>query len=262
MQQNQEARQPETPSMETSSVQLTRPHMTSSKKQDIYAFVGQRIKERRRLLKMNQTQLAQLMGFSYQQMQKYENGISEISISKLLRFAKIFNVPPSYFYEGAPSDDTIGKGIESDLIQRSRTEPLRLLLVEHNPSDVIQFKKAMSTCSEQVDAHIIHDSEMVHDFLQNHKDKYGKPMPDIIIMDLSLPKLSGMQLLKSIKKNTQMMETPVIILTNSINRKEMMEAYRFGAAGFIQKSVNLDEYTETIEATIKYWARVVALPHM
>jgi CheY-like chemotaxis protein/DNA-binding XRE family transcriptional regulator len=232
------------------------------KNKSIYAYVGQRIKERRRLLKMNQTQLAQLMGFSYQQMQKYENGVSEISVSKLLRFAKIFNVPASYFYEGAPMDDMIGKSIESDIIQKTRTEPLRVLLVENNPGDVILFKKAISACSEQVDIHIIHDSETVQDFLQNHAAKYGKPMPDVIILDLTLPKISGMELLKSIKRNSRMMETPVLVLTNSINKKEMHEAYRNGAAGFIQKSVDLEEYTNAIEIAVKYWARVVVLPHM
>ena len=234
----------------------------SEKSKAVYAYVGQKIKERRRLLKMNQTQLAQLMGFSYQQMQKYENGISEISVSKLLRFAKIFNVPPSYLYEGAPLDDGIGKGIDSNIIQKTRTEPLRVLLVEDNPGDVILFKKAMSACSEQVDVNIIHDAEMVSDFLQNNSTKYGKPIPDLIILGLSLPKISGMELLKSIKRNSQTQEIPIIILTNSINKKEMQEAYRSGAAGFVQKSVDLKEYTDAIEISMKYWARVVALPHM
>jgi CheY-like chemotaxis protein/DNA-binding XRE family transcriptional regulator len=234
----------------------------TKKQKLVYSYIGQRIKERRKLLKMNQTQLAQMMGFSYQQMQKYENGSSEVSVSKLLQFAKILNVPPEYFYEGAPTSDEIGETIDSNIIQRTRTEPLNILLVEDNPADVILFKKAMSSSSEPVNVHVIHDAEMVQDFLRNHTEKYGKPAPDIILLDLSLPKITGMQLLKYIKKNPQTMDTPVIVLTNSIHKKELREAYSNGASGFIQKSVELEEYSSAIDITIKYWANVVALPHM
>jgi two-component system, chemotaxis family, response regulator Rcp1 len=234
----------------------------SAKNKTIYMYIGQRIKERRRLLKMNQTQLAQLMGFSYQQMQKYENGMSEISISKLLRFAQIFNVPPHYFYEGAPLDDRLNSVIDSAIIQKKRTAPLNILLVEDNPSEVILFNHAVQNCMESVDLHVIHDAEQMHDYLQNHNSKYGKAMPDIIMLDISLPKISGLQLLKSIKKNTQIQEIPVLILTNSINRNEMLEAYRCGASGFIQKNVDLKEYGEAIAIAVKYWSKVVSLPRM
>lgn len=228
----------------------------------VYTYVGQRIRERRKLLKMSQTQLAQMMGFSYQQMQKYETGASQVSLSKLLQFAKILNVPPLFFYEGAKLDDEIGEGIASDIIQKTRTETLHVLLVEDSPADVILFRKALSVCSEQVDLHVIHDSETVGDFLQNHHEKHGKAMPDLIILDLSLPKITGLQLLKSIKSNSETAELPVIILTNSISKKEMREAYRSGAAGFIQKSVDMEQYMESIETVMRYWAKTVSLPVM
>ncbi|MBN8530487.1 MAG: response regulator [Alphaproteobacteria bacterium] len=228
----------------------------------VYSYIGQRIKERRKLLRLNQKQLAVLMGFSYQQIQKYESGINQLSVSKLLHFARFLNVPPAYFYEGIKLDERVGKFIETDIIQRKRTMSLKLLFVEDNPNDVVLFTKALSSCPEQVETHIIHDPETVMDFLQNHETKYGKPKPDVIILDLSLPKISGMQLLKFIKKNPQTIEIPVIILTNSISKKEMMEAYRLGAAGFIQKSVDLDEYRESMRTTVKYWTNVVALPSM
>ena len=228
----------------------------------VYVFVGQRIRERRKLLKLSQTQLAELMGFSYQQMQKYETGVSQLSVSKMLQFAKILNVPPIFFYNGAKLDDESGKGIENDIIQKSRTEPLHVLLVEDSSADVILFRKALNACSEQVDLHVIHDSETVGDFLKNHRIKFGKPTPDLVILDLSLPKITGLQLLKSIKNNSETSELPVIILTNSISKKEMQEAYRTGAAGFIQKSVDMEQYMESIETAMRYWGKAVALPNM
>lgn len=226
----------------------------------VYVFIGQRIKERRKLLNLNQSELAEMMGFSYQQMQKYETGASHVSAGKLLLFAKILNVPPSYFYEGINLEESIGKRLDNHIIQSTRTEPLRMLLVEDNPADVILFRKALGACSEQADVHVIHDSETVMDFLQNHEIRFGRKSPDIIVLDLSLPKLSGMDLLKSIKKHPKTLELPVVILTNSINMKDMTESYRKGAAGFIQKSVDLEDYTESLNIVVKYWSKIVALP--
>lgn len=236
--------------------------ISADQHQTVYCFVGQRIRERRKTLKMSQSQLAELMGFSYQQIQKYETGSSQVSVGKLLQLAQVLNVPPLYFYEGIKLDDGIGQGIERDTIQKTRTTPLNVLLVEDSPGDVILFRKALSVCSEQVDLHVIHDSETVGDYLHNHDAKFGKPRPDLVILDLSLPKITGLQLLKSIKSNTETMEIPVVILTNSISRKEMREAYRLGASGFIQKSVDMDQYIEAIEIAVHYWARAVALPAM
>lgn len=228
----------------------------------VYSYIGQRIRERRKRLKLSQAQLAELMGFSYQQMQKYEMGTSQASVSKLLQFARILNVPPVYFYEGAKLDDAIGEGIHNDIIQPYRTKPLQVLLVENSSADVIAFRRALSACSQQVDLHVIHDPEMVGDFLRNHERKYGKPMPDILLLDITLPKISGIALLKSIKSNATTARLPVIILTNSVSKKDMEEAYRHHAAGFIQKSMDMQRYIEIIEMTMRYWSHAVVLPNM
>lgn len=226
----------------------------------VYVYIGQRIRERRKLLNLNQSELAEMMGFSYQQMQKYETGASHVSAGKLLLFAKILNVPASYFYEGINLEESIGKRLDSHIIQKTRTEPLRILLVEDSPADVILFKKALNACSEQADVHIIHDAEAVMDFLLHHEAKFGRKSPDLIVLDLSMPKMNGLELLKSIKKNPVTREIPAIVLTNSINVKDMTESYREGAAGFIQKCVDLEDYTESMDIVVKYWSKTVALP--
>lgn len=228
----------------------------------VYKYIGQRIRERRKLLKLSQGQLSEMMGFSYQQMQKYEAGSSQVTVSKLLQFSKYLNVPPYYFYDGAKLDDEIGNGIDSEFIQKSRTSPLRVLLVESNACDEILFRNALTACSEQVDLHVLHDPETAKDFLQNHDVKYGKPFPDIVILDLMLNRASGMQLLKAIKTNSEISELPVIVLTHSISKKDMHEAYRAGAAGFIQKSVDREQFMESVEVTMRYWGKAVTLPVM
>ncbi|MDD3030114.1 MAG: response regulator [Alphaproteobacteria bacterium] len=226
----------------------------------IYAYIGQRIRERRKLLKLSQTELAELMGFSYQQMQKYETGISHVSAGKLLLFAKILNVPPNYFYEGLNLEGSFGTQIDETVIQKKQAKPFSIVLIEDNPADVILFKKALTECGYEVDVHIFHESDSALDFLHNYETKFHNRRPDLVVLDLSLPKKNGMGLLKTIKKNSSLQSIPIIILTNSISLKDMVEAYRHGAAGFIQKSVDLSEYMDYIAVVIKYWSKVVVLP--
>jgi CheY-like chemotaxis protein/DNA-binding XRE family transcriptional regulator len=232
----------------------------SQRQEPIYAYIGQRIRERRKLLKLSQTELADLMGFSYQQMQKYETGASHVSAGKLLMFARILNVPPNYFYEGLKLDEAMGDRIDANVIQKTRAKAFRVLLVEDNPADVILFKKAMNECEDSVEVHTLHDADSTMDFLQNHETKFNQPLPDIIMLDLSLPRAGGLEMLKSIKKHPGLLGLPVVILTNSISMSDMLEAYKHGAAGFIQKSVDLSEYMGSMATVVKYWSKVVALP--
>ena len=236
----------------------TEPHQ----KNNVYAYVGQRIKERRKLLKMNQAQLAELMGFSYQQMQKYESGASQISVSRMLQFSRVLGVPATYFYEGVRIEDAIGKEIDTDIVQRTRTKPLNVLLIENNSGDILQFKRVLSTCTEQVDVYVIHDAEKVTDYLNHHSSKYGRDKPDIIILETMLPRNNGLQLIKSIRKVPTLSHVPIIIFTNSISKRDMLDSYAHGVAGFIQKSADIKEYIDTVDVLIRYWARAVILPNM
>jgi CheY-like chemotaxis protein/DNA-binding XRE family transcriptional regulator len=234
---------------------------TTEHQESIYAYIGQRIRDRRKLLKLSQSELAELMGFSYQQMQKYETGASHVSAGKLLLFARILNVPPNYFYEGLRLEESIGERIDPSLIQKTRAETFRILLIEDNPADVILFKKALNENEGSVDVQTFHDIDTAMDFLQNHETKFNQKLPALIMLDLSLPKVSGLTFLKSIKKNSKLQKIPVVILTNSISMGDMIEAYRLGAAGFIQKAVELKEYVECMASVVKYWSKIVALPY-
>ena len=226
----------------------------------VYAYIGQRIRERRKLLKLSQTELAELMGFSYQQAQKYETGASHVSAGKLLLLAKILNVPPCYFYEGLNLESPLGTHIDETVIQKDKDRAFSIALIEDNPADVILFKKALTECECDIGVQTFHDMDCALDFLHNHDTKFHQKRPDLVVIDLSLPKKDGMELLKTIKKNTTLQKLPVIVLTNSISLKDMVEAYRLGAASFIQKSVDLSEYMETIGVVIKYWSKIVILP--
>lgn len=225
---------------------------------DCYRKVGSRIRERRKTLRISQERLADLLGISYQQIQKYEGGTSQIFLERLLQIAHVLNVPPAFFYEGLETIE--GEKHETDVISRERAQLMQVLLVEDNPGDALLFNKATDSFKDRISIHCISDAETVMDFLRHHDNKYGKPSPDLVILDLSLPKINGLQLLKQIKEDNYTATLPVLILTNSISKKEMREAYRLGAAGFIQKSIDVMEYKESIATVINYWSKVVALP--
>lgn len=231
-------------------------------KSNIYSFVGQKVKERRKILKLSQSQLAELMGFSYQQMQKYESGTSQISVGRLMQFAKVLNVPLSYFFQGINLENTIGRAIVSDIIQSTRTKPINILLVEEHPMDIMSFKTAVASCGEKVSVDVLHNPDGVTDYLQHYHDKYGKERPDIIVLEVSFSKVSGISLLKTIKRVQGCSDIPAIVLTNSIKRKDLLDAYAAGAAGFIQKNADMQKYSKDISQLVDYWAHVALLPNM
>lgn len=225
-------------------------------------YVGYKIKERRKLLKLSQTKLAEMMGLSYQQIQKYENGSNKITLARILELSKVLNIPTVYFYEGADLDDEIGKPINSKVIRTERTKPLNVLMVEDNADDEILLRNAIEDSEEMVNISVIRDADKVIDFLRNHSSKYGEPKPDIVFMDLSMPKTDGTSLIKSIKKDRELQDIPIIVLTNSISVEEMSEIYKQQAAGFIPKSFDYNEFAENIDTAMKYWSKVVVLPSM
>lgn len=228
--------------------------------QTVCTFIGQRIRERRKLLRLSQSYLAEMMGLSYQQIQKYEIGASHVSAGRLLEFAGALNVPLGYFFDGLKLEETLGKRVQSSVIQRTRTQPLHILLIESNPDDVLLFSRMLNECAEGAMVCSAHNAEKAMDHLQHYESRFGRRLPDIVVLDISMPKTHGIEILKSIKRHPRTMEVPVVVLTNSTQVKDMMESYRHGAAGFIQKSVDLNEYRESLEVLVKYWSKTVVLP--
>ncbi len=228
-----------------------------AKKANLYSQVGQRMRERRKQLNISQGRLAEMLGISYQQVQKYETGQNQLALGRMLQFSSILNVSPDYFYEGLNPDE-IGIGIETDVIQRERSRPLRVLLVEDSPADALLFQKMIQPIEQDIQLHCISESDTVMQYL--YQSEQAAQSPDLIILDLNLPKLNGLQLLKAIKSTAQTQVLPTLILTNSISKREMQEAYRLGCAGFIQKSLDLATYKESVLGTVHYWSKIVALP--
>jgi CheY-like chemotaxis protein/DNA-binding XRE family transcriptional regulator len=223
-------------------------------------FIGNKIRERRKTLGLSQTDLADKLGISYQQVQRYEIGENTVAVNRLLQIARALGAPPVFFYGDAPMSGPGRCGGEETVISRDPARSLRVLFVDDNKGDEVLFRSAVQRWGGRADIHCVHESDKVMDYLQNHEKKYGHPRPDLIILDINMPKINGLALLKSIKGDAPVKDIPVVILTNSIHVREMREAYQSQAGGFIQKTADFDAYCADVRRTLDYWSQTVVLP--
>lgn len=143
---------------------------------------------------------------------------------------------------------------------RTLGRPVRLLLVEDNPSDVmlltIGLKEARTAYSLQVAA----DGEEAVRLLGNISSPAAHVFPDLILLDLNLPRLSGHEVLARIKADPRLCLIPVVVLTSSQNRDDVLAAYRRGASSYLQKPRTLDETLDLMRTVEHYWLDLAILP--
>lgn len=216
--------------------------------------IGSRIRQRRKDIGLTQGELAQIIGISHQQIQRYESGENPLSMSRVLEIANILNVKPDYFYENIQTTNENGKKIAAGIIQKDATRPLQILLVEDNITDEVLFRKAVADSSVSAEVSVVQTPEKVIEYLKN------TVLPDIIVLDINMPRMNGIELLKEIKSNAKLRMLPVIMLTNSIRSKDMLDAYANHASGFIQKNCELEEFYQDINLVLQYWSRTIILP--
>ena len=126
---------------------------------------------------------------------------------------------------------------------------LKILLIEDDMIEIMKLNRAIS--SLQLNHKIIEakNGEEALDFL-NKKNR----IPDIILLDLNMPKMNGIEFLKILKKDEVLKYIPTIILTTSSNRKDMLECYKTGIAGYVIKPLKFQNYVEKIDRLMKYWS--------
>ncbi len=138
-----------------------------------------------------------------------------------------------------------------------------ILIVEDDPDDIYLISEAVDEC--QLDAHIfiVQDGEELLDFLE-HQGKFVSiedyPIPDLILLDLNMPRKDGREALREIKQKHELRSIPVVILTTSNASKDLENMYALGASGFVTKPSSFTGLKETIEKIGTYWLSTVQLP--
>ena len=143
------------------------------------------------------------------------------------------------------------------------TEPVDILLIEDNPVDVELAIRALKKSGLVNNIFVVNDGEDALDFIYC-KNKYGNrkhgDIPKIILLDLKLPKVSGLEVLKIIKSDEDKKIIPVIVLTSSSQEKDMIESYKLGVNSYIQKPVDFDQFVESVKQIGMYWLLLNKLP--
>jgi CheY-like chemotaxis protein len=140
-------------------------------------------------------------------------------------------------------------------------KPVQILLVEDNPDDVEITRHALSLARIANDLHVTRDGQEALDFLFR-QGQYGAdtPRPDLILLDLNLPKVNGMEVLERIKAKDGLRSIPVIMLTVSNRDEDVAKSYNLGSNTYIQKPVEFKKFFHAVEVLGQYWIIIATLP--
>jgi len=138
--------------------------------------------------------------------------------------------------------------------------PIEILLVEDNPGDVRMAVEALKDCRVRNNLSVVEDGVEALSFLRGDNDYAGAPRPDLILLDLNLPRKDGHQVLAEIKADHRLRQIPVVVLTTSENERDVQLAYDLNANCYITKPNGLEQFVSVMKSIQYFWSTVVQLP--
>jgi chemotaxis family two-component system response regulator Rcp1 len=139
-------------------------------------------------------------------------------------------------------------------------EPVEVLLVEDSPGDVRLTREAFKDAKVHINLHVAADGMQAMAFLNREGEHAQAPRPDMILLDLNLPKKDGREVLAEIKESPALKTIPVVILTTSASEADILRSYRLHANCYIAKPVDLDGFLKVVKSIDSFWLSVVKLP--
>jgi chemotaxis family two-component system response regulator Rcp1 len=142
-----------------------------------------------------------------------------------------------------------------DMNRMKTRKTVDVLLVEDNDGDVLLVRRALRAIDTTVQLHVVTDGNAALEFVRR-----GSPLPDLIILDLNLPRMSGNEVLGELKDDPELREIPVVVFSSSGNSRDVQSAYRGHASSYIQKPQDVDEFFAAVAGLVRYWTKTVLLP--
>ena len=139
-------------------------------------------------------------------------------------------------------------------------EELNILLVEDNPADIRLMLEIFREGEMANDFHVVTDGVEALRFLRKDGEYSSKPRPDLVFLDLNLPRKHGREVLREIKADEDLCQIPVIVMTSSEAEEDIADVYKNSASCYITKPVDLDEFMSLAGVLKKFWLSVVKLP--
>ena len=138
--------------------------------------------------------------------------------------------------------------------------PIEILLAEDNPGDVDLAREGLEEGKIHNNLHVVDNGEDALAFLRREGKYADMPRPDVIFLDLNLPRKDGREVLEEIKTDGQLKHIPVVVLTSSEAEEDIMKSYQLHANCYISKPVTFAEYVKVVKAIEGFWFAIVTLP--
>lgn len=139
-------------------------------------------------------------------------------------------------------------------------QPIEVLLVEDDPGDELMTREAFEDNKIRNTLHVVRDGEEALDFLYRRGAHTGAPRPDLILLDLNLPKYDGRRVLEKIKQDPELALIPVVVLTTSSAEEDILRSYKLHANAYVTKPVDLDQFIAAVRQIDDFFVTVVRLP--
>jgi two-component system response regulator len=139
-------------------------------------------------------------------------------------------------------------------------KPAEILLVEDSPTDVLLAQEALEHAKVLNTLHIVNDGVEALAFLRRQPPYVDVPRPDLILLDLNLPRKDGREVLAEVKNDETLKRIPVVVLTTSRAEEDIFKAYGLHANCYVTKPVDFDQFAEVVKAIESFWFTIVALP--
>ena len=146
------------------------------------------------------------------------------------------------------------------MIEIANARPAEILLVEDSPTDALLAKEALKFSKVLNNLHTVMDGVDAIAFLRKEGEYANVPRPDIILLDLNMPRMDGREVLKEIKADEDLKLIPVVVLTTSMDEIDVLKAYGLHANCYIVKPVDFEKFAEIVRTIEIFWLVVVTLP--
>ena len=139
-------------------------------------------------------------------------------------------------------------------------KPVEVLLVEDNPGDVRLTREALKDSKVLNKLHVVEDGEAALAFLRQEGAYANAPRPDLILLDLNMPRKDGREVLSIIKADENLKQIPVVILTTSDSEEDILKSYNLNANCYVTKPVDFEKFIMVVKAIEEFWLTIVKLP--
>jgi two-component system, response regulator len=224
-------------------------------KRHLRVLFGTRVKAERNQLGISQEELADRAGLHRTYISDIERGARNISLESIEKLAKALKISISALFADATSSGAGDAGLAEKIVD--------ILLVEDNRNDIEMTLHAFRRANVANRVHVVRDGAAALDFVFGageyaHRAAHGRPQ--LILLDLNLPKLNGLEVLRRIRANAQTRRIPVIVLTVSQRGSDMEECRRLGVENYIVKPVNFQNLSSVTPQLRLEWALLQPIP--